>query len=246
MNTTTIYRGIVTYYSTERHFGFLDTENEESIFFFVDTRKARELRKEKNQYVRTNFIRGDEVTFKLKHSDRSEYGFEAYDLDYIKNDKVEQLYNQLEVNKEFPGYLKKIGDEYFVKDKLTYLFIPVKTSVWEADVEQVYESRINRPVIYTITAKPAKPEKLKAVLCDRIYSDVLYQLKDYKEKSIRSAAMITGKNKDGYFATMLDGKVNTFIPFNKEGTVPLNFSKGDEVEVIVTSVYDQGVRIQLA
>src|SRR5574343_257334 len=137
MKTTLIYKGTVTYFSQERHFGFLDTEFQEGIFFFFDTMQVKDLPKQEIRQVKSKFIRGDEVSFKLKLSDESEHGFEAYDLRFIKNDKVAQLYDLVEVNKELPGFLKRIGDDYFVKDKTTYLFIPIKVSAWEIDRKRV-------------------------------------------------------------------------------------------------------------
>jgi cold shock CspA family protein len=246
MDISLTYRGIVTYFSPEKRFGFLDTEDREGIFFFVDMMQFKDLPKEEKKELKFNFIRGDEVFFKIKYSEKNESGFEAFDLKFIKNDKVDQLYELVEVNKELAGYLKKIGTNYFIKDKTTYLFIPIKISAWEIGLEQIYEQRINKPVFYTILSKPKKPENLRAVLCDRVLSDSFYQLEACKEKNIPIKATITGKNKDGYFVTILSGKVSTFIPFEKDGTVPSTFNKRDEVEITIKSIYESGVRVQLA
>lgn len=246
MDITSIYKGTVTYFSPERHFGFLDAEFQESIFFFVDSIQLKDLSKKERKQVKSKFVKGDEVLFKLKPSDKSETAFEAYDLQFIKNEKVAQLYELIDVDKPVSGFLKKIGDEYFVKDKTTYLFIPLMVSKWEENIEEIYEQRINKPVLYTVTSKPLKADNLKAVLCDRVYTDVYHQLNDYKENNVYISAKITGKNKDGYFAIILNDTVTTFIPFDKEGVVPTTYHKWDIVEVKIKSIYDSGVRVQLA
>lgn len=103
MDISLTYRGIVTYFSPEKRFGFLDTEDREGIFFFVDMMQFKDLPKEEKKELKFNFIRGDEVFFKIKYSEKNESGFEAFDLKFIKNDKVDQLYELVEVNKELAG-----------------------------------------------------------------------------------------------------------------------------------------------
>jgi cold shock CspA family protein len=233
MDTNLLHKGIVTYFSAEKHFGFLDTELHESIFFFIDTSKSK-----------TEFSRGDEVFFKLKPSDKNDGTLQAYDLKFIKNEKINQLQELIEDNEPLPGYLKKIGEEYFIKDKATYLFIPLQISIWEENLEEF----INDIMLYKVIKNSHKINKIKAVLYDRVYTKTWHTLNNYKKNNRRLTAKIAGKNKYGYFATIpvLNDIVVAFLPFKKDGSVPETLRKQDTVEVKISAVYDNSINVQLA
>lgn len=67
-----------------------------------------------------------------------------------------------------------------------------------------------------------------------------------RETAMTITATITGRHRKGYFATILACKVNTFIAFDKEGKVPVNFTRGEKVTVNVAEILENGVRVKLA
>ena len=161
MNAETIYKGIVTYFSIERHFGFIDSELQEDIFFFIDTMQIRKMKKEGLALPRKVFFNGDEVYFKVRNSTKGSSGLEAFDLRYIQNEKIDEMLSLIREEKPLTGYIKKLDDGYYVKDKQTYLFIPIEISCWEIGHEYVYEQRINEPVSYIVEKIPAKLKNMK-------------------------------------------------------------------------------------
>lgn len=131
-----------------------------------------------------------------------------------------------------------------MKDKATYLFLLVSISSWETDLQQVYDQRLNQLVYYLTPDTTLKLEKAKVKLSDRRLSATYAFLKDSLDKQTIFRATITGKNKDGYFATIMDGEISSFILF-KENEVMPELEKRQQVEVVVKSLYENGVRIQL-
>ena len=80
MNTENkTYCGHISRFYKEKHFGFIETEDNNSYFFFVDIVEQNRLRKagllDRHQYVKYNS--GDEVEFKLKPSQKDNSKVEA-------------------------------------------------------------------------------------------------------------------------------------------------------------------------
>lgn len=245
MNPDTVYKGTVTFFSLERHFGFIDSEIQEDLFFFIDVTKMRKMKPEEKQGQQTSYIRGDEVYFKIKPAINGRTGIEACDLRYIRNEKVDELLGLIREQKPLTGYIKKLNSGYYIKDKQTNLFIPLHISFWEVGLEEVYESRINEPVSYIVEKIPRKLKNMKAVLPDRIMSKTYSQLVDLKENKELVSVRISDKTKDGYFGTFLNNAVTCFVLFKSipENTPELN--KGDFVACWITHINEGSVMVQL-
>ena len=229
MNAETIYKGIVTYFSIERHFGFIDSELQEDIFFFIDTMQIRKMKKEGLALPRKVFFNGDEVYFKVRNSTKGSSGLEAFDLRYIQNEKIDEMLSLIREEKPLTGYIKKLDDGYYVKDKQTYLFIPIEISDWETGNEYVYEHRINELVNYRVERIPKHQKNIKAILPDRIFSSTYHQLLALKENRELITVRITGKRKGGYFGAFLNNTVDCFIIVKEEQDKPGALKTGDIV-----------------
>lgn len=245
MDPDTVYKGIVTFFSVERHFGFIDSEIQEDLFFFIDVTKMRKMKPEEKQGQQTFYIRGDEVYFKIKPAINGRTGIEACDIRYIRNEKVDELLGLIREQKLLTGYIKKLDSGYFIKDKQTYLFIPLHISFWEVALEEVYESRINEPVSYIVEKIPGKIKNLKAVLTDRIIDSVYYQIGKLRDTKDILTLRITGKNKKGYYAEFTGISASTFIHFDKEEKVPHTLNKGDIVMARIRSLSHNAVKVDL-
>ena len=127
------------------------------------------------------------------------------------------------------GFIKKLDDGYYVKDKQTYLFIPIEVSDWETGNEYVYEQRINEQVNYQVERIPKHQNNLKAILPDRIFSSTYHQLVALKENSELITVRITGKRKGGYFGAFLNNTVDCFIIVKEEKDKPGALKTGDIV-----------------
>jgi ribosomal protein S1 len=129
-----------------------------------------------------------------------------------------------------------------VKHVSSYVYIPLQITDWEIEIEKNYTNRIDELVEFRLT-QTENIYKLIAVLVDATYTPefhLLTQLHNHKE--IIQAALV-GKNEDGYFATLLDGKVDAFILIPKELTeaqrnLLSNLKKGDSLPVTIKQIYN--------
>lgn len=210
-----IYIGHVTRFDNERHFGFVETEEEQTYFFFFDKKEQIKLKKQGLIDKIHKFHSGDEVEFKIRPSQKDNNKFEAFDLKFIKNERRENLVAEANQSETLLGYLKLIDNEkLFVKHKSTYVFIPLDISEWETDLEEVYYNRIDKLVSFKLT-QTQKTDKLKAVLTDVKFDQNYYEIKSAVDNEKTLQATITGKNSQGLFATIFNGQIEGFIPISK-------------------------------
>lgn len=237
------YIGHVSRFDNERHFGFVETENEKSYFFFFDKTEQIQLKRQGLIDKIHKFHSGDEVEFKIRPSQKDERKFEAYDLKFIKNERRENLVTEANQSDTLLGYLKLIdNDRFYVKHKSTYVFIPLDISEWETDLDEIYYNRIDKLVNFKLT-QTQKIDKLKAVLTDVMFSKEYYEIKSAFDNETTIQATITGKNSQGLFATILNGRIEGFIPISKspDSTELLRFEqirKGSVKDVRVKYMFN--------
>lgn len=68
-----------------------------------------------------HFHVGDAVSFVVADAPRGDRQV-AEDIVYLYNEGLSNLINKANENNEFTGYLKLVGEEYFVKETGSYLF----------------------------------------------------------------------------------------------------------------------------
>lgn len=242
MDPNITYKGIITFYHTVKRFGFIDTQERKEIFFFLNNTEVYPKLSLKDRKYRMKFFKGDQVSFKIKYNESGD--LVAYDLEFISNENFDRLLSKIAQGQELLGYLKKIGDEYYIKDIDTYIFIPLSISVWEKDHEEIYDNRLNRLLSYTMLGKASSQRKLKAALTDRRFIDDYFTLKEFCRKSKIITATITGKSEKGYYANLLDDRVKAFIRFDKKHSFDPSYHKLDEVEVMVTGVHESNLTVR--
>ncbi|GHT03388.1 hypothetical protein AGMMS49525_08380 [Bacteroidia bacterium] len=214
-----IYNGVVSFYHIQKHFGFIECDNN-SYYFFIDTgdikAKNIELRRKKiKQKIKTKYNIGDEVNFKLKYVDDKK---EAYDIEYLGNAQRQLLVNEAEEKLILVGYLKKVDDNFFVKHISTYLFIPVKISKYEIDIDSVYENRINQLIQFQLE-NTKKIDNLKAVLVDRKFRYDWNQIQDLFEKQEIVSGLIKHRTKGGLIVDILGS--DAFLPGSQIDVNPI-------------------------
>jgi len=159
-----VHKGVVSYFDTQKHFGFIECDNN-SYYFFLDKNTIAQnkvLREQGFSKRSSRFLQGDEVSFKLKFSNSK---VEAEVVEYLGNSLWQSLRNEEEEKTILLGCLKKINDRYFVKHTSTCIFIPVKIPKNDIDIDLVYEERINQLVEFRLT-KSKRNDKIKAILND--------------------------------------------------------------------------------
>ncbi|GHT68499.1 hypothetical protein FACS189452_08280 [Bacteroidia bacterium] len=216
-----IYNGIVSHYNESKHYGFIEGEDNNSYYFFVDTKALKqkniELRKQnQTKKYRLKFCAGDEIQFKIRTiNDKSE----AYDIEYIRNVKRELLVAESEEKQVLSGYLKQIdGNKFFVKHISTYIFIPIKISNNEIDIDSVYAQRLNQLVQFKLEHQN-KIEKLSAILVDREFGEDWRKVKEAYNTQKIIRGHIKSRTKGGMIVDIFG--IDAFLPGSQIDANPI-------------------------
>jgi cold shock CspA family protein len=210
-----INTGYISRFDIERQFGFIESENENSYFFFLDKTELIQLKRKGLIDKIHKFCTGDEVEFELGPSKKDANKIVAYNLKFIKNEKRQKLIDEAIQFDMLSGFLKLIDeDKFFVKHLTTYIFVPLVISAWETDLDEIYNNRTNSLVNFKLT-QSQKNNKLKAVLTDVKFCDEYYELLAAIDNETEFPALLTGKNTQGLFATIFNGRIEGFIPISK-------------------------------
>jgi hypothetical protein len=149
----------------------------------------------------------DYVEFELKVlSDENQT--EATEIKFIRNSTLENLYEDFRKEKIKKGFLKKIDDNFYVKDSETYLLIKLRVSPYETDLFNCYESKINTLINYRIIVFSNK-NKIIAINTDRNFC------KEYLQVTSGNICIAIVQNKIKYgFNILVEEKIFGFIPYS--------------------------------
>ncbi|CAN5802749.1 hypothetical protein BH11BAC4_BH11BAC4_08850 [soil metagenome] len=238
MNNT-IYTGHVTRYDKEKQFGFIETADKQSYFFFRDKAEITRLKKAGSESWAHAYAIGDEVEFQVRPSGKENGRLEAFEINFIRNEQRNKLIEEAMQGEPLTGYLKSIKEKLFVKHISTYQLIPVDISAWETGIEAIYKNRLDSMVTFRL-AEPNRIGKLTALIEGRQFSPVYEKLIALKDSGESIKGIITGKNEDGYFVTVFEA-VEGFIvnPKNRsteESALFFKYEKGDEVMVTIKAM----------
>jgi cold shock CspA family protein len=189
--------GYITYYNPSRKFGFIDCPelNYFDIYFHHNNINS--------EYK--HIFPSDHVDFELKKL-YDENQLEANEIKFIRNSTLEYLHQDFVNKKTKKGFLKKIQDNYYVKDSETYLFIKLRISPYETELFNCYESKLNAQINYQIVVFSNK-NKIRAINTDRKYS-IEYLMAVSGNNCI---AKVENKIKGGY-KILVEEKIIGFIP----------------------------------
>lgn len=241
MGRHNIYFGTVASYDREKHIGFIDVEGGQVAFFYFD--RIMQLAFVKNGgHPAHQFSYGDELSFKLNQSRRDPSKLEAYDLTFIRNQRIDLLLEEAKTKDLLRGYIKKHSSgKWMIKHAASYVHIPIQITDWEINTEAVYAAREDEIVNFKLT-QTDQLHKLAAVLIDAQFAPEYHAVLALKKSQEITPASLVGKNEDGYFTTLLDGKVEAFLPIpqkltDAERALLTNLKKGSELPTRVKNVY---------
>jgi ribosomal protein S1 len=253
MEINQVHTGHIVRLSNEKTYGFIEEENGELYFFHALTEKKQQKKLKQEGLLPSiqNYISGDQVSFKLRSSQKENYKLEAYDVKFLANKGRHELINEFQKNNILYGYIKIIdSNKLFVKHIATYIHLPILISDWEEKKDEVYINRENKLVGFRLN-QTVKTDKLVAILTDAKFIDEYYILMSHFDNQTTLQAVITGKNKNGYYALLFEGKIEGFIKyiFNSstiKGDSFSQFKKGDLVTVRIKHRLQTQMKVSLA
>ncbi len=183
----------------------------------------------------SHFSSGDVVMFNLAHikgTDRQE----ANDVEFKYNTALDVVLQKAKENNSFLGYLKKVNDDYFIKEINSYLFFKLQVSKWQVPPA---EDEVNEPVAFYFEDL-LKKEKLQAILFDNDYlPEYLQAVKLFKaQKSVQ--AEVTKVMPHGIYVNVVGDVVTGKLVNDREVKV------GDNVEVKITHLGKNKIALEFA
>jgi ribosomal protein S1 len=175
---------------------------------------------------------GDEVSFILAQSPRGDRMI-ADKIVFRFNNSLDNIRNKAAVDNKFVGYLKKVGDDYFVKETGSYIFFPLILSPWE---EKPNDNSLNDPIFFSLN-NADKPGKMTASLLRSKYIPEYLTAKKYFEKKSVIDSTVYKITPHGIFVNVVGDKVQAKIPVEKadeESKTGNDLKVGDTVKVIIT------------
>jgi hypothetical protein len=157
------------------------------------------------------FLVGDNVKFQVKKTGANGRILYADNIQYQYNTALEILINKAETENKFLGYIKITDHEYFIKEIDTYLFFPLKVSVYEVAPT---EKEIEKPVTFKLE-NIEKPEKISASLYNHNYIPEFQEaIQHFKKKTIIDA-VINKITPFGIYLHLINGKIEAKLSIDE-------------------------------
>ena len=193
----------------------------------ISEKEQEKLRKDKIIRRIHQFHVGDEVSFMIALSARGDK-MVADCLQFHFNNALDNLINKSHIENRFVGYLKKVEEDYFVKETGSYIFFPLILSPWE---KKPREDNLNEPVFFKLE-NTDKPDKATAALFRSEYiPEYLYAQQCFKKKTVLDA-IVYKVTPHGIFVNVVDKKIQAKITIDK--TASHTTKIGDVLKVVIT------------
>ncbi len=217
-----IYKGKISYVNYEKHFATIDyLYNNKHKSVNCKTNAAESSKKPHHYRI------GDGVSFQLKLSDRGDK-MTAYNVTYLHNEAISLLIQKAEIENRFSGYLKKIDDNYFVKEWDSYILFPLVLSPWEIPPAETAE---NEPINFSLI-NLEKPNAIKAALFSHFYIPEYKKAEFYFEKQFDVEAEVAKITPHAVYLNLFGDKIQTKLTVTPEEMESIK--EGDIITVLIT------------
>lgn len=227
--------GKISFINHDKNYATIEYEHngkKKTISGNISEKEQEKLKKEKIIKKVHQFHVGDEVSFIVALSGRGDK-MVADCLQFHFNNALDNLINKSYEENRFVGYLKKVEEDYFVKETGSYIFFPLILSPWE---KKPKIDNLNEPIFFKLE-NTDKPDKVTAVLFRSEYiPEYMYALQCVKKKTVLEAKVYK-VTAHGIFVDVIDKKIQAKITADKKvddvKSLPL-VEAGDVLKVIIT------------
>ncbi len=175
----------------------------------------------KNTYK--HIYKGDKVTFEYNPIVDKECG--AKEISFLKNANLDGLKSDFEKGNSLKGFLKKIDDNYYVKDRDTYIFIRLIIASYEINIKEIYEDNLNKIIDFRLVTFTSK-NKIRAVNLQRQFLPNTKLLVEGNSTEGQVVASVKG----GYQIRIYDDILG-FLPTSLANKSLNNINEGEMVNV---------------
>ena len=244
-----IHKGHVLSYNKLRQFGFVESEDSQSHFFYIDKKAQSKIKIDKDRiHLVHRYHSGDEVEFKIRKSELREGQTEAYDLKFIRNVNREKLVKEYLAKGVLTGQLKVSENILLIHHDNSNVNIYIYYSIWEKELNFLNKDLIDSKVNFTLM-NIEEPDKIIAILYDRKFTDEYLELKKLLDTGKTIEAIITGKYESGFIVSILENRYKGNVHhIHKSKKEVINgakkYIKGEIVQVKLLRI-EESIIIQL-
>lgn len=226
--------GTITFIQHEKKYAtieYLASGKKKNINGNIDEKVQLKLKEAKAIKKIHSFRIGDEVSFIIVPSARGDR-MVADQIEFRYNNAYSNLINKAETENKFTGYLKKVDENYFIKEAGSYILFPLILSPWE---KLPHESRINEPVFFKLN-NTDKPNSLTASFYQSEYiPEYSTAVKHFKNKA-PADGIVYKVSPHGIFINLFNNEIQAKITSKKEigETKPIELKAGDTIQVMIT------------
>ena len=246
MATETIM-GTITFINHDKDYATIQytlNGKKKSISGNIGEREQLKLKAEKIIKRIHHFHVGDEVSFIINLSARGDKMI-ADCIEFRFNNALDNLINKSTIENRFVGYLKKVDDDYFVKETGSYIFFPLKLSPWERKPQ---ESNLNEPYFFKLE-NTDKPDKATAAPYKSIFIHEYKIAQQYFENKTIIDATIFKISPHGIFVNVVGDKIQAKIPVSKKNepnAAEIDVKIGDTIKILITYLGSSRIVVERA
>jgi hypothetical protein len=221
--------GTITFIHHEKKYATIEYQangKKKNINGNIDEKVQLKLKETKAIKKVHSFKIGDEVSFIIVPSAKGDKMI-ADKIEFRFNNAYSNLINKAEIENKFTGYLKKVDDNYFIKEAGSYILFPLILSPWE---KGPHESRVNEPLFFKLN-NIDKPNTLTASLYQSEYiPEYSMAVRHFKNK-IPADAVVYKVTPYGIFVHLFNDKLKAKITLKKNNA---EINTGDKITVMIT------------
>ncbi len=218
----TLYKGKISLINYDKHIATIDylmNNKRKTVSCKTDAADSSK----KPQHYRL----GDEVSFQLRLSDRGDKMI-AHNVTYRHNEAISLLLQKAVIENKFSGYLKKIEDQYFVKECDSYIFFPLQLSPWEIPPPITAENEVITFSFVNID----KSNALKAELSSHHYIPEYKKALHHFDKQTAIEATVTKVSTHAVYLNLFNNTIQAKLPLSPQEKTTLQ--ENNKVSIFIT------------
>ena len=170
---------------------------------------------------------GDEVSFIVALSARGDKMI-ADCMQFLFNNELDNLINKATIENRLVGYLKKVDDNYFVKETGSYILFPLILSPWEIKPQEI---KLNEPVFFKLDNLKKTGKHTASLFRSDYIPEFLAAMHVFKKQETVTAT-VYNITANGIYVNVITNKVQGKIPVEENENNDLKI--GDKIPVRIT------------
>jgi ribosomal protein S1 len=176
---------------------------------------------------------GDEVSFVVALSARGDKQI-ADCMQFLFNNELDNIINKANIENRLVGYLKKVDDDYFVKETSSYILFPLILSPWEIKPQTI---KVNEPVFFKLDNLKKTGKHTASMFRSEYIPEYLSAMNHFRKKTIITAT-VYNVSPHGVYVDVIGNKIQAKLPADESAS---DIKIGDKIPVLIT--YLSGLKI---